>query len=229
MNDYGCHNVERENCSPAFKAGMKKFVRQRQKNFYSMRVKSSGGEFTAAQLGAIQTLAETFGAGKIRLTSRQEISVPFIDEKNLVDAENFCAAHDLQICAVGATLKTVTACQGCKICRSGIIDAPKIAREIERRHVGEVLPAKFLIGVTGCPNNCMKVEANDLGIKGAGGYKIYLCGEELLPIVRDEDTLYKIVDATLKFFGEHANKGERLKNLLARIGNEDFTRNISSE
>ena len=122
---------------------MKYFSKQRQENFFNVRIKSSGGEFTPAQFGAIQSLAEILGARRIRLTSRQEISVPFIDEKNLVDAENFCAAHDLQICAVGSTLKTVTACQGCKICRSGIIDAPKIAREIERRHVGEVLPAKL--------------------------------------------------------------------------------------
>ncbi|MBR1647317.1 MAG: 4Fe-4S binding protein [Selenomonadaceae bacterium] len=146
---------------------MKYFSKQRQENFFNVRIKSSGGEFSAAQLGAIQTLAETFGNGKIRLTSRQEISVPFIEEKNLANVENFCAAHDLEICPLGATLKTVTACQGSEICRSGIIDAPKIAREIERRHGGKIFPTKFLIGVSGCPNNCMKVDANDIGIVGA--------------------------------------------------------------
>ncbi|MBR4383096.1 MAG: 4Fe-4S binding protein [Selenomonadaceae bacterium] len=146
---------------------MKYFSRQREENFFSVRVKSSGGEFSAAQLGAIQTLAETFGAGRIRLTSRQEISVPFVEEKNFPAVENFCANNNLELCPLGATLKTVTACQGREICRAGIIDAPKIAREIERRHGGKILPTKFLIGVSGCPNNCMKVDTNDIGIVGA--------------------------------------------------------------
>lgn len=246
---------------------MKHFSKQRQENFFNVRVKSSGGEFSAAQLGAIQTLAETFGNGKIRLTSRQEISVPFVEEKNFTAVEDFCAAHGLELCPLGATLKTVTACQGCEICRAGLIDAPKIAREIERRHGGKVLPTKFLIGVSGCPNNCMKVDTNDIGIVGAVkpirgeacnfcgacakicpvnaltvdreknlwaiaetcrhcgrcvrvcpkdlrgevGYKIFFRNDKIFPFVRDETTLYEIIDAALKLFADNAKSGERPK------------------
>ncbi|MFR0781422.1 MAG: hypothetical protein ACLSHP_00200 [Coprococcus sp.] len=31
----------------------------------------------------------------------------------------------------------------------------------------ENLPHKFKFGVTGCQNNCLKAEENDVGIKGA--------------------------------------------------------------
>ena len=262
---------------------MKYFSKQRQENFFGVRVKSSGGEFSAAQLGAVQTLAETFGAGKIRLTSRQEISVPFIEEKNFTAVEEFCAAHGLELCPLGATLKTIVACQGSEICRSGLIDAPKIAREIERRHGRKILPAKFLIGVSGCPNNCMKVDMNDIGIVGAVkpirgemcnfcgacakicpvgaltvdrkknlwaidetcrhcgrcvkicpkdlrgevGYKIYFRDGKIFPFVQGEETLYKIIDAAINFFAEHAHKGEHPKNFTACI--EDFTKKISLE
>ena len=206
---------------------MKHFVKQRG-NLFGVRVKSSGGEFTAAQLGAIQTLAETFGRGRIRLTSRQEISVPFIAEENFPAVENFCANHGLELCAINATLKTVTSCQGREICRSGLIDAPKIAREIERRHANKILPAKFLIGVTGCPHNCLKVDANDIGIVGAGGYKILFCGEKFLT-VRDEDKLYELVDAAINFFATHAQNGERFKKFLERIGVDEFTKHIRHE
>ena len=208
---------------------MKHFVKQRQENFFNVRIKSSGGEFTATQLGAIQTLAETFGDGRIRLTSRQEISVPFIAEKNFADVENFCANHDLELCAFGSTLKTVTACQGSEICRFGLIDAPKIAREIERRHGGKIFPAKITVGVTGCPHNCMKVDANDIGIVGAGKFKIFVCGEELFPTIRDETTLYECIDAIISTFAAHAHKNERLKNFLARVGVEDITKNFRHE
>ena len=238
---------------------MKYFSKQRDEKFFNVRVKSSGGEFTATQLGAIQTLAQTFGASRIRLTSRQEISVPFVEEKNFTAVENFCASHDLKLCPLGATLKTVTACQGSEICRSGIIDAPKIAREIERRHGGKILPTKFLIGVSGCPNNCMKVDTNDIGIVGAVkpirgelcnfcgacakicpvgaltvdreknlwaidetckhcgrcvkvcpkdlrgevGYKIFFRDDKIFPFVRDDETLYEIIDAALKLFADN--------------------------
>ena len=238
---------------------MKYFSKQRDEKFFNVRVKSSGGEFTAAQFGAIQTLAQTFGAGRIRLTSRQEISVPFVEEKNFTAVENFCAAHDLKLCPLGATMKTVTACQGSEICRSGIIDAPKIAREIERRHGGKILPTKFLIGVSGCPNNCMKVDTNDIGIVGAVkpirgelcnfcgacakicpvgaltvdreknlwaidetckhcgrcvkvcpkdlrgevGYKIFFRDDKIFPFVRDDETLYEIIDTALKLFADN--------------------------
>ena len=203
---------------------MKHFVKQRG-NFFGVRVKSSGGEFTAAQFGAIQTLAETFGRGRIRLTSRQEISVPFIAEENFAAVENFCANHGLELCTIGATLKTVTSCQGREICRFGLIDAPKIAREIERRHAKKIFPAKLTVGVTACPHNCMKVDANDIGIVGAGGFKILFCGREFLT-VRDEETLFEIVDAAINFFAVNARNGERLKNFLSRVGVDEFTKNI---
>ena len=207
---------------------MKHFVKQRG-NFFGVRVKSTGGNFSAAQLGAIQTLAQTFGRGQVHLTSRQEISVPFVAEENLVAVENFCAVNGLELCTIGATLKTVTSCQGNALCRSGLIDAPKIAREIERRHANRILPAKFLIGVTGCPHNCMRVDTNDIGIVGAGGYKILFCGETLLPVVRDEDTLYEIVDAAINFFAVNARRGERLKKLLLRVGLDEFVKAIRPE
>ena len=71
---------------------------------------------------------------------------------------------------------------------------------------------------------CVKICPKDL--RGEVGYKIYFCGEELLPVV-DETRLYEIVDATLEFFAEHAHRGERPKNFLARVGVDEFTKKIS--
>ena len=54
------------------------FMRQRQKDHFSMRLKSVGGHFTAAQLGTVQKVAEQYGKGYVHLTSRQGIEIPFI-------------------------------------------------------------------------------------------------------------------------------------------------------
>ncbi len=147
---------------------MKTFLaRQRQEGFFSIRFKSAAGKFSTAQLLAINELAEKFGKGFVNLTSRQEISIPFVRKEDFNAIEKICAADELKISPIGTIFKQVTACQGTQSCPAGIIDSPKIAMELERRHGGRELPCKVTSSVTGCPNNCMKVDANDIGIKGA--------------------------------------------------------------
>lgn len=261
---------------------MKSFLsRQRQDGFYSVRIKSAAGKFSAAQLMAIHEPAEKFGRGFINLTSRQEISIPFVRKEDFEAIEKFCAAHDLKISPVGTIFKQVTACQGTQTCPAGLIDSPLIALELENRHGARELPCKITCSVTGCPNNCLKVDANDIGIKGAVepqfisdnclycgacqkicpvnaifvgrnqkiwtlnrlkcincgrcvkvcskaalhgavGFKIYFAGKNFLPLIHDEDTLYKIIDAALKYFIEQAQPRERLSKLLERHGTENF-------
>ena len=64
-------------------------------------------------------------------------------------------------------MRTVTACQGNTVCPSGNVDCYKIATELDRRYYARELPHKFKFGVTGCQNNCLKAEENDVGVKGA--------------------------------------------------------------
>ena len=40
------------------------------------------------------------------------------------------------------------------------------AKELDERYFAKELPHKFKFGITGCQNNCLKTEENDLGIKG---------------------------------------------------------------
>ena len=142
-------------------------ARQRQDGFFSVRFKSAAGKLTAAQLLAIHELAEKFGNGFITLTSRQEISIPFVRKENFDAIEEISAAAGMKISPVGTIFKMVTACQGTRTCPAGIIDSPGIAMELERLYGGREFPCKVTCSVTGCPNNCMKVDANDIGIKGA--------------------------------------------------------------
>ena len=66
----------------------------------------------------------------------------------------------------GPRVRTITACQGSEICPSGCIDTYSLAKELDARYFGRELPHKFKFGVTGCMNNCLKAEENDVGIKG---------------------------------------------------------------
>ncbi len=41
-----------------------------------------------------------------------------------------------------------------------------IAKKLDERYFARGLPHKFKFGITGCQNNCLKAEENDVGIKG---------------------------------------------------------------
>ncbi|MDR3155407.1 MAG: 4Fe-4S binding protein [Deltaproteobacteria bacterium] len=143
------------------------FMRQRQKNKFSMRLKVVGGDLSAAQIRVIAEAAERFGAGRVHLTSRQGVEIPFVDLRDTEAVKAFLAKGGVSAGVCGPRVRTVTACQGDAVCPSACIDTASLAREISERYFGRELPHKFKLGVTGCVNNCLKAEENDLGVKGA--------------------------------------------------------------
>ena len=54
------------------------FMRQKQKNHFSLRLRVVGGNLTATQLAKIAEVAEKFGDGHVHLTSRQSVEIPFV-------------------------------------------------------------------------------------------------------------------------------------------------------
>lgn len=142
------------------------FMRQKQKNNFSLRLRVVGGNLTAVQLAKIAEVAEKFGNGHVHLTSRQSVEIPFIKLEDIEEVKNALAEGGVQPGVCGPRVRTITACQGQQICPSGCIDTYALARELDERYFARELPHKFKFGITGCQNNCLKAEENDLGIKG---------------------------------------------------------------
>lgn len=272
------------------------FMRQKQKDCFSMRLKSVGGHFTAEQLNTVKEVSEKFGAGYIHLTSRQGIEIPFIKAEDIDEVKNMLTNGGVSVGVCGPRVRTITACQGNAVCPSGLIDTAKLAEEFDKRYGGKELPHKFKFGFTGCHNNCLKAEENDMGIKGGMlpewnndacifcgvceavcGYdavkvdktekkvsfdmdKCVYCGkcakscptnawygkegfivsfgglygnriavgETFLPIVFEEEKLYKIVDIALQFFEKNAKPSERFRNMLDRVGWKEFQEEVNN-
>ncbi len=272
------------------------FMLQRQPDYFSVRLKSVGGHFTAEQLDTIQKAARIFGKGYIHLTSRQGIEIPFVHLDNIEALKNNLRDGGVQVGVSGPRVRTITACQGNAVCASGWIDTFKLATEFDKRYGGRDLPHKFKFGFTGCHNNCLKTEENDIGVKGGvkpswnaeactfcgrcqaicpqkiivvdksarnitvdenrcvycgrcvrncpinawrgeSGFVISFgglygnriaVGKNFLPIIFDEEKLYQIVDAALKFFADNAKSGERFRNMLDRVGWEEFIDKIQA-
>lgn len=277
-------------------AALKKggFMRQKQKGYFSLRLKVVGGYLTAENIKKIYEVADKYGKGYVHLTSRQSVEIPFIHVDDVEVVKEELAKGGCIPGACGPRVRTVTACQGSAICPSGCIDTYSIAVELDKRYYGRELPHKFKFGVTGCQNNCLKAEENDVGIKGGlevtwdkekciycgicekvcrtkaihiaedtitldrdkcnycgrcvkscpteawVGDEGYLLsfgglfgneihkGSQILPIIKDQETLFRVADAAIDFFSKNGKSGERFKYTIDRIGWDIFKKEMEA-
>lgn len=264
------------------------FMPQIQKNRFSMRLHTVGGTVTTGQIRAAAAIADKYAKGYLHLTSRQGIEIPFIRYEDVEEIMTALSEYGLELGSSGPRVRCVTACQGGECCPFGCFNVLKVAKEFDSRYFKKPLPHKFKFGLTGCPNNCLKAEENDFGVKGvmsvewidekcircgactrvcrAGSIKLVdgkividygkckscgacarICptdafkrekgyevsfggtfgnsirkGEHFLPVIRDDETLFAVADATLRFFEENAKPKERLYKVIDRVGQEKF-------
>ena len=141
-------------------------MRQKQKRYFSLRLAVVGGNLTAENIRTVADVADKYGKGYVHMTSRQGIEIPFIGFDDIEEVRAELAKGGVKPGVCGPRVRTITACQGSEICPSGCIDTYTLAQELDERYFGRELPHKFKFGVTGCQNNCLKAEENDLGVKG---------------------------------------------------------------
>lgn len=149
-------------------AALKKggWMRQKQKNKFALRIHVVGGHLEPEQLRVIAEVADKYGHGYVHLTSRQSLEIPWMDAADIENIKKDLAAGGVTPSVCGPRVRTTTACQGSATCPSACIDTYDLAKKIDQRFFARELPGKFKFGITGCRNNCLKTEENDLGIKG---------------------------------------------------------------
>ena len=129
------------------------FMRQKQKNNFSLRLRVVGGNLTAKQLATIAEVSDKYGEGYVHLTSRQSVEIPFIKVDDIDEVKAALAKGDTEPGVCGPRVRTITACQGAAVCPSGCIDTYALAKELDERYFARELPHKFKFGITGCQNN----------------------------------------------------------------------------
>ena len=72
------------------------FMRQKQKNHFSLRLRVVGGNLTAKQLAKIAEVAEQFGDGHVHLTSRQSVEIPFVKLDQIEEVKAALAEGDVE-------------------------------------------------------------------------------------------------------------------------------------
>lgn len=143
------------------------WMRQRQPDLFSVRLRVVGGRLESHQLAKLQEVADRFGQGRVHLTTRQGVEIPFVHLKHFDAVRKTLLEAGLYVGVCGPTVRTVTACQGSEVCPHALADTQADARRVDEAFFGKSgVPHKFKIGFSGCPNGCIKPAENDLGFLG---------------------------------------------------------------
>jgi dissimilatory sulfite reductase (desulfoviridin) alpha/beta subunit len=216
----------------------KGFFQQAQKDKVSLRLCMSGGTVDTGYLKKAMEIADVYGGGRLHFTTRQQIEIPDIPAENVEAVQKLLSGAGIRTFIGGPRVRTVVACVGSAVCKFGQIETGALAKEIHDAYFGRELPAKLKIAITGCKNNCAKVEANDIGIRGIKhGCQFYFggcfghdprVGKPFLPIITEKDQVLKVISCAARFFESNAEKGERLGKLIDRVGADVFQKAIEA-
>lgn len=141
-------------------------IKQKQKDFYLIRIKTVAGDMSVEHLKAVAKISEKYADGKVHFTTRQGIEIHNIHVSKVIEAREELEKAGIELGACGPRVRGIMACPGARTCRYGIIDTKELAAELDRKYFREETPGKFKIGVSGCPNDCSKPVENDVGIMG---------------------------------------------------------------
>jgi dissimilatory sulfite reductase (desulfoviridin) alpha/beta subunit len=275
------------------------YLKQKQKDVFCLRIKAPMGMLNAEQLAKFAELTQTYGQGRVHLTVRQGVELPWIHYDNLGRVTEELKQVGLTMGACGPRIRVVVSCPGAKWCAQGWIDSLTFAETIDREFYGKAeydnLPHKFKMSVSGCMNSCAKPQENDVGFQGqvepqltkekcidcnicericptevikvhpkkktisfdeskcifcglcilncpgnawqakrtglamfAGGKwgKFPQLGKKLANFMTEKQAIYAI-RKTLEFYMKEAKKGERLANVLNRVGMDRLRQEIS--
>lgn len=195
----------------------KGFIFMRDKEHFNVRFVIPAGRENATKVAKICEIANTYGSGVVMPTIRFSLEVPGIKYEDVETVMKICDENEIIYGGTGARVRPVVPCKGSE-CKWGLVDTQKIGREIHDKFYAAPTPHKFKISITGCPNNCVKVQFNDLGIMGApnGMVKLFIGGMAGRKVVAGTevgrikaDNVLKAVEICIEFYRAHGKTKER--------------------
>ena len=145
------------------------FIAAKDGKHFTARIVVPNGILTEEQLTALSDAAKKYGNGKVAMTVRMSIELQGVEYENINELEQAIIACGLSVGGTGPLVRPIVSCKG-TVCPHGIMDTHGLGEKLYNRfYLGwhEIkLPAKFKIGIGGCPNNCIKPSLNDIGIMG---------------------------------------------------------------
>lgn len=211
-------------------------ILQRDKETYAVAPHLPAGICTPDTLRKLADVAEKYHAAALKCTGAQRIAIVGLKEEDL---DNVWKDLGLSAgAAVGPCVRSVKVCPGTTFCKRGVQDSVTLGLELDRSYHGVSTPAKFKIGVSGCPNSCGESWLKDLGFLGTvKGFKVLVGGEAgKTPRIARElasglnvEQCRQVAEKIMQYYKKNAQPRERMANFIERIGFENFQKVIMGE
>ena len=222
---------------------------------FMMRIKVPGGIMTSAQVREVGVAADAFAEGPddspvfgnryADLTTRQDIQLHWIRIADVPRIwQRFWEVGLTTVQACGDSARNVCSCPVSGIDAHEVVDAFPVAQAISAFFTGNReyanLPRKFKIAVTGCTEDCARVEINDIGLwpaeraDGTVGFNVLIGGglsdgERMasdIDLFIAPDQAVELCRGVAQLFGELGNRENRglarMRYLAQELGPEGF-------
>jgi len=145
------------------------FLRNPTPGYFMVRVRIPGGRATSAQLRTLAEVAKAFGNGQLDFTTRQQIQVRHLPIEHVPGVFRRMEEIGLTSMQTGLdNVRNIMTCPVAGLSPSECIDATPLVYALNQEIVGNReysnLPRKFNVVMTGCPDNCLHAETQDLAL-----------------------------------------------------------------
>jgi dissimilatory sulfite reductase (desulfoviridin) alpha/beta subunit len=145
-------------------------------------------------LRGIAKIAKRYGTGVVHCTTRQTVEIPHVNPAVLKRLAQQLEKNGTPVGSEKDEVVNIISCPGTERCQYANIDTISLAKKIDEKLFGKVMPVKMRIGLSGCPNACTSPMLNEIGIIGrikpirtpglctGCGFCVYYCKENAIKI-----------------------------------------------
>ena len=157
---------------PEFRAWMRDAVSgHKYEGFRGVHVRLKLGDITSDRARELAAVARYFSSGQLRISTGQNIYLPWVREGSLVDIYHALKRIELGDSGVD-TVADVTTCPGSDTCRLGIASAKGLGSAIANAFSNSLsefgeLARELKIKISGCPNGCAQHAIANIGFHAA--------------------------------------------------------------
>lgn len=206
-------------------------VKLREKDMFSVWVKTSCCNLNAAQLRKLAEITEKYARGFLLFTTRQIPIIPFVNIKDVEELKRELSEVYLELDRCGPRVRNINVCYSDKICSEAVTECLSLGEKLESFFRDPILH-KIKIGVSGCKKDCIISRVlNDISFVGVekdgfDSYDAYVGGRlGLNPFVGvklaerlSEEECVRFVRNYFDLLRREGKSGERSADLVSRLG-----------
>lgn len=208
-------------------------ILQRDKESYAIVPRTPAGIISPEHLENIVKVVRRYDIPVVKMTSGQRIVLVGIKGEDVEDVWGELGMTVGQ--ATAPCLHYVQACPGTAACKYGKQDSLGLGIEVEEIYQEMDLPAKFKMGISGCPRCCGESYLRDVGIVGSSkGWTVIFGGNsggrprigDVAAKDLERGEALDLVHRLLEYYQANARSGERTARFVERVGFDAIKRDV---